>query len=190
MNKVLSMLVVSSFLRVPLNLHAQEHQADPVAIAGAEKPVQILDKGVINVNLQEPANVDWSTGKGRKDGILKWAVEDNYAQKAPGMFLRGFSNLAFGWAEILTHPVRWSQNAPLGIGTLAGLVMGPVMATLRTASGAVDVTTFWVPFWHGVPMAKPALGLRDVKNYETIDDVNVYNRQVKRYGFNKLSDEY
>jgi putative exosortase-associated protein (TIGR04073 family) len=189
MNKAISAMLMLSFVLSPLTVSAQEHTPKPIVL-GTEKPVQVLDKGVVNPTLQEPANVDWSTGKGRKDGILKWAVEDNYLQKAPGMFLRGFSNVAFGWVEILTHPVRWSKNAPLGIGTLAGIIVGPVMGTLRTASGAVDIATFWVPFWHGVPMPKAALGLRDVHHYDVIDDVNVYNEQVKRYGFNGLSDKY
>lgn len=187
MKKLLIVFCALSILISPLTAFADEVAATSLEVG---KPVQVLSHGNIVAGLKEPATVDWSTGKGRKDGVLEWAVDDNYLKKTPGMFLRGFSNAGFGWAEIITHPVRWSKNAPLGLGTLAGLVVGPVMGVLRTSSGAVDLTTFWVPFWHGVPMAKPALGLHDVHNYGTIEDVDLYNKQVKRYFFNKTSDEY
>jgi hypothetical protein len=68
--------------------------------------------------------------------------------------------------------------------------MGPTVGVLRTTSGVVDIGTCWVPFWHGVPMKKPVLGLHDVHNYGEIEDVDAYNQSTKRYFFNKLSDEY
>ncbi len=156
------------------------------------KPVQFLQKGYIdNTNFRkEPATVDWVTGKGRKDGVLEWAVDDNYLKKVPGMFGRGFSNVTFGWADVITHPFRWSKNAPLGLGTVMGLVMGPLVGTLRTASGAIDLATCWVPFWHGIPMKKQVLGLHDIANYGTIEDVNQYDHKTKRYFFNYLSEDY
>lgn len=189
MKNAIMLLCVLSLVAGTTPAYAQEIATKAVSV-NIEKPVQVLDKGIVNETLKEPAGVDWSTGKGRKDGALKWAVADNYLKKVPGMFLRGFSNTAFGWVEILTHPVRWSKNAPLGLGTLYGFVMGPVMGTLRTSSGALDLATCWVPFWHGIPMSKPALGLHDVHYYDTIDDVDQYNHETRRYGFNKLSDEY
>ena len=183
------LLCVFSIILSPVALYAQE-----VAATAAEpKPIQFLTKHgyVDNTSaMKEPARVDWVTGKGRKDGVLEWAVDDNYLKKLPGMFGRGFSNVTFGWADILTHPFRWSKNAPAGLGTVMGLIMGPFVATLRTTSGAVDIATCWVPFWHGVPMKKPVLGLHDVQNYGAIEDVNEYNHQTKRFFFNKLSDEY
>ena len=185
MKKLVTLFCVLTLVLAPTALYAD----DTPAAEG--KPVQVLQKGYIVSNLQEPATVDWSTGNGRKDGVLEWAVNDNYLKKSTGMLGRGFSNTAFGWAEVITHPLRWSENAPLGLGTVAGLIVGPIMGTLRTASGAIDVATFWVPSWHGVPMAKPALGLHDVHNYgTTVNDVNEYNHQTKRYFFNKLSDEH
>ena len=189
MKQYLSLLLALAFALAPSAVYADEI-ATSTAISGEAKPIQILKNGYIMPSLQEPATVDWSTGRGRKDGVLEWAVDDNYLKKTSGMFLRGFSNAGFGWAEVITHPVRWSKNAPLGLGTTAGLIVGPVMAVLRTASGVIDIATCWVPLWHGVPMSKPALGLHDVHNYGTIDDVEAYDHQVKRYFFNKLSDEY
>lgn len=195
MRRLASLVCALSIMLAPAALFADDAPATPAA---PTKPVQFLTKkspigkGFVDTTgaYKEPAQVDWVTGKGRKDGVLEWAVDDNYLKKAPGMLGRGFSNTAFGWVDVVTQPIRWSKNSPLGTGTLIGLVMGPVVGTLRTTSGVVDLGTFWVPFWHGVPMKKPALGLHDVTNYGTIEDVAKYDRKVKRYGFNKLSDEY
>ena len=180
MKKAVAWFFVLSLVLAPIALYADEAALEV-------KPIQFLNKkGYLdNTNaIKEPANVSWATGKGRKDFALKWAVDDNYLKKTPGMFLRGFSNAAFGWVEVLTQPIRWSKNAPLGVGTLTGVIVGPTMAVLRTTSGALDIGTCWLPFWHGVPMSKPALCLHDVHNYETVEDVNAYNQEVKRYLFN------
>ncbi len=105
----------------------------------------------------QPAN--WTTGQGRKDWMVRGATSDNYLEKAPAMLFRGLHNVAFGWVEIISQPVRHSKNAPLGVGTATGLIMGPVMAITRTGSGLVDVLTFWIPGFHGWPLPKPVIGL-------------------------------
>ena len=188
MKKLIALLCALSFVLAPAALYADD------AVAAPGKPVQVLTtKGYINTMAQEPAGADWSTGKGRKDGVLKWAVDDNYLKKVPGMFARGLSNAAFGWVEILTQPLHWSRNAPLGLGTLMGVIVGPIKGISRTASGALDLGTCWIPFWYGVPMSKPALGLHDVHNYgaiATVEDVDKYNHQTKRYFFSGLKEEY
>lgn len=166
--------------------------AATATISAEAKPIQFLRNDYIdNTNMRkEPATVDWVTGKGRKDGVLEWAVDDNYMKKVPGMFGRGFSNVTFGWADIITHPIRWSKNAPLGLGTAMGLIMGPFVAVLRTTSGAIDIATCWLPWWHGLPMKKQVLGLHDVAHYGSIEDVNEYDHQTKRYFFNYLNEDY
>ena len=183
MKKLLSVLFILAIIVAPVALYAD-------APASEGNPPQIIKHGYIMPALQEPATADWSTGKGRKDWVIRWATDDNYLKKAPGMLLRGTSNVAFGGVDALTYPIHSSQDAPLGIGTAQGLIMGPVVATMRLASGAVDVATFWLPFWHGVPMKKPVLGLHDVHRYGVIADSDEYNHQTKRYFFNKLSDKY
>ncbi len=188
MKRMVILFCVLSIMLAPVISYADDAAVATTTTTG--KPVQVLKHDYVVPMLQEPAGVTWSSGEGRKDGVLEWAVDDNYLKKTPAMFLRGFSNAGFGWAEILTHPVRWSRNAPLGIGTLTGLIVGPVMAVLRTTSGAIDLATCWVPFWYGVPMGKPALGLHDVHHFGTIDDVDQYHHDTKRYLFDKLSDEY
>lgn len=197
MKKLLSLFLALAFILSPLAAYADDATsvttATSTTVTTTEgNPIQLLHKGYIdNSHLRkEPARVDWVTGKGRKDGVLEWAVDDNYLKKTAGMFGRGFSNVSFGWADVITHPFRWSKNAPLGLGTVMGLVMGPFVAVLRTTSGALDIATCWLPFWHGIPMKKQVLGLHDVANYGTIEDVDVYDAQTKRYFFNYLDESH
>ena len=199
MKKLLSLFCALAIILTPIAAFADEVPVMTTAkttttsdVAPEAKPIQFLHDGYLdNSHLRkEPGTVDWVTGKGRKDGVLEWAVDDNYLKKTAGMFGRGFSNVTFGWADIITHPFRWSRNAPLGLGTAMGLVMGPFVAVLRTASGALDVATCWVPWWHGIPMKKQVLGLHDVTYYGSIEDVNEYNHKTKRYFFNYLSKDY
>jgi len=164
MKKLISLVCLLTIVVSPASLLAED---------GVIVPPQTLKKGSIVSVLQEPAGFDWVTGKGRKDWSIRWAADDNYLKKAPGQLLRGTSNVAFGWMDVLTHPIRSSKNAPAGLGTIQGIIMGPIVATLRLVSGAVDVATFWIPFWHGVPMKKQVLGLHDVTNYGTIADVEL-----------------
>lgn len=195
MKKLLSLFLALAFILSPLAAFADDATSvtTTTTVTSTEaKPIQLLHKGYIdNTNFRkEPAQVDWVTGKGRKDGVLEWAVDDNYLKKTAGMFGRGFSNVSFGWADVITHPFRWSKNAPLGLGTVMGLIMGPFVAVLRTSSGALDIATCWLPFWHGIPMKKQVLGLHDVANYGTIEDVNEYDAQTKRYFFNYLDESH
>ena len=189
MKKAVVLLCILSIALSPSLVYAAYE-----TIAGNEpKPLQQLTEQqyVDNTNVvKEPASFDWSTGKGRKDTMVRWAVDDNYLKKMPGMIVRGFSNTAFGWIEIFRHPFTWSKNAPIGTGYITGLIMGPVVAVLRMTSGVVDLATFWVPFWNGIPMPDPVLGLHEVNHYDTIEDAGTYDYKTKRYFFNKLSKDF
>jgi putative exosortase-associated protein (TIGR04073 family) len=186
MQKWIAVLCAMSMLIAPYALFADDEGV------GTKPPEYLTKKEYVDTtgDTKEPASFDWTTGKGRKDWVLKWAVDDNYLKKTPGMFLRGVENVALGWTEILTQPFRWPKNSPFVTGLLSGLIMGPVNAVLRTSSGALDIATCWVPFWHGLPMRKPVLGLHDVHNYGTLEDVPSYDHQTKRRMFNWLKEEY
>ena len=140
-------------------------------------------QGEVDSTLSHVGSTDWNTGKGRHDAVVRWATDDNYFVKATGMLGRGFSNLTGGWTELFIQPVNWSKNSPIVLGQVEGLVMGATMGTLRTLSGALDVATFWVPFWYGAPMGKPAIGLNDVHEFEVITDAEAYDQSTKRYMF-------
>jgi putative exosortase-associated protein (TIGR04073 family) len=160
-------------------------------VTGFAGTVHVMNSDhVIDVNLQEPDNVNWVTGHGRKDWVLHWATDDNYLKKFPGMTFRGISNAAFGWVELLTHPIRWNRNAPAGFGLFTGLIMGPIVGTLRTVSGAIDIATGWIPFWYGVPMEKPVLGLHDVHEYEVIESAEAYDYRTKRFFFDGNKEDF
>jgi putative exosortase-associated protein (TIGR04073 family) len=103
--------------------------------------------------------MQWTTGKGRNDWTVRHADSENYFAKAPSQLFRGLHNVAFGWGEVISHPIRTTKNAPLVVGTATGLVTGPVTAVLRTGSGLIDVLTFWIPGFNGWGMPKPVLGL-------------------------------
>jgi len=144
----------------------------------------VLDsREVVDSKLSEPAGSNWVTGEGRHDLFIKWASSDNYVKKSIGMFHRGLSNTAAGWTELFLQPYRWSKNSPVLVGQVYGLLAGVTWAVLRTTSGALDVATFWIPGFRGVPLTKPVLGLHAVHEYETIEDPTSYNDSVSKAGF-------
>jgi len=144
----------------------------------------VLDKqDVVNNTKMEPAGSNWVTGEGRHDLFIKWASSDNYFAKATGMLHRGISNVAGGPFELFLQPYRYSKNSPIVIGQFYGLLAGITWATLRTASGALDLATFLVPWFYGVPLTKPVLGLHTVHEYEVIEDAVAYNESVTKRGF-------
>ena len=144
----------------------------------------VLNKdGSVDSTQSHVKSTDWNTGLGRHDAVIRWAAGENYWLKTVGMFDRGASNTLAGWSEFFIQPVNWSKNSPVVVGQINGLVMGLTMGTLRTASGILDLATCWIPFWRGIPMGKPALGLKNVHTYETIEDAEAYDQSTKEYFF-------
>ena len=65
-----------------------------------------------------------------------------FAEKATSTLLRGATNTAFGWTELLTEPtaeVERTGNLAVGVGKGIG------RAVTRTAAGIGELFTFWVP---------------------------------------------
>lgn len=149
----------------------------------------ILENGEISKKHAHVGSTDWNTGKGRHDAVVRWAASDSYVKKSVGMLGRGISNVGSGWSELIIQPYNWSKNSVVIVGQAQGVVMGATMATLRTLSGALDVATFWVPVWRGIPMGKPALGLNDVHEFEVIEDAEAYDASTKRYFFEEGYDD-
>ena len=139
--------------------------------------------GEVDTQLKHVGSTDWDTGRGRHDAVVRWAAGDSYYLKTVGMFGRGVSNTVAGWSEFFLQPIRWSKNSPVVVGQVNGLAMGLLMGTLRTLSGVVDITTCWIPWWRGIPMGKPALGLKDVHEFKTIEDPEAYNQSTKKSFF-------
>jgi len=79
------------------------------------------------------------------------SYDDNYAKGAGAKLVRGLSNAALGWVEILRQPVinenKWE-----------GVSKGFVYAVGRTGSGVLEAATFFVP-QADIPLPTPACPL-------------------------------
>lgn len=76
-----------------------------------------------------------------------------YGRKFGGMLGRGVINVTTCFVDLLVNVVNETRIGPPLIGSLVGLGKGVGCGTLRLLSGAVDVTTFWVPGFNGFPVS-------------------------------------
>jgi putative exosortase-associated protein (TIGR04073 family) len=81
------------------------------------------------------------------------AESADYGRKAGGMLGRGLLNVGTCFIDVLAGTVNESRQGPPIIGTLVGVVKGTGCGVLRAASGVVDVGTFWVPGFNGMPVS-------------------------------------
>ena len=65
-----------------------------------------------------------------------------YTQKAGVTLMRGVTNTAFGWTELLVQP---SAEVERGGNLLVGIGKGMGYAVTRTAGGVGELFTFWLP---------------------------------------------
>ena len=77
------------------------------------------------------------------------AESPEYGRKFGGMIGRGVINVATCFVDVLVNLVNETRNGPPVVGTLVGVGKGVGCTTLRALSGAVDLTTFWVPGFNG-----------------------------------------
>lgn len=76
-----------------------------------------------------------------------------YGEKAIGMIGRGLLNGVTCFVDPLVQTVNETKAGPPLIGTLTGLAKGTGCGVLRLGSGVVDVVTFWVPGFNGLPVS-------------------------------------
>ena len=76
-----------------------------------------------------------------------------YGEKWLGMLARGVLNVSTGFVDVLTRTLNESKSGPPILSTARGLVVGAGCGILRTASGAIDLVTFWVPGFNGAPVS-------------------------------------
>ncbi len=88
-----------------------------------------------------------------KMSIHQKAEAGGDGEKMVGMLGRGVLNLTTGFADILAQTIHESKVGVPVYGTLKGLAQGTACGLLRTASGAVDLVTFWIPGFNGAPVA-------------------------------------
>jgi len=85
--------------------------------------------------------------------IHESAESPEYGRKFGGMIGRGVVNGLTGFVDILVNLVNETRDGPPLVGTLVGVSKGVGCGVLRTLSGAVDLTTFWVPGFNGIPVS-------------------------------------
>ncbi len=76
-----------------------------------------------------------------------------YKQKLGGMLGRGLLNAVTCFVDVIVNTVNDTRTGPPLIGTLTGVAKGTGCGVLRLGSGAVDVVTFWVPGFNGIPVS-------------------------------------
>jgi putative exosortase-associated protein (TIGR04073 family) len=86
-----------------------------------------------------------------------WEMSDSpkYGEKAGGMLGRGLLNVVSCFVDIPVQMVRGAeQKKPEFMGALGGLATGAGCTILRAGSGVIDVATFWIPNFHGLPVSR------------------------------------
>jgi hypothetical protein len=81
------------------------------------------------------------------------AESPEYGRKAGGMLGRGLLNGITFFVDTPVNIVNETRTGPPFIGTLVGLGKGLGCSTFRLLSGGVDVLTFWVPGFNGIPVS-------------------------------------
>lgn len=81
------------------------------------------------------------------------AESQEYGRKFGGMIGRGLINAATCFVDLIVNVVNETRTGSPLIGTLVGVGKGTGCTSLRVLSGAVDLTTFWVPGFNGFPVS-------------------------------------
>ncbi len=88
------------------------------------------------------------------EDVWQMANSSQYGKKVGGMLGRGIINVATCFVDIIVQTVDGTKVGPPFVGTLTGLGGGIGCAALRVSSGAVDVLSFWVPGFNGIPVGR------------------------------------
>lgn len=89
-----------------------------------------------------------------QDDVWEAADSPAYGTKFAGMLGRGLINIATCFVDVIVQTVDGTKEGPPFVGTLTGLGGGIACTALRVSSGALDVVTFWVPGFNGIPVAR------------------------------------
>jgi putative exosortase-associated protein (TIGR04073 family) len=95
-----------------------------------------------------------SSAYAASESVYDMANSQSYGKKAGGMLGRGLVNFATCFVDIIVQTVNGTQDGPPFVGTLTGLGSGLGCTALRAGSGALDIVTFWVPGFNGIPVSR------------------------------------
>ena len=88
------------------------------------------------------------------ENVWEMANSPQYGKKVGGMLGRGLVNVATCFVDLIVQTVEGTQDGPPFVGTMTGLGGGLGCSALRVTSGALDVLTFWVPDFNGIPVGR------------------------------------
>ncbi len=87
--------------------------------------------------------------------VWEMAQSPVYKEKVGGMLGRGLLNVVSCPIDIPVSTVNGAKNTkPEFIGAIGGFATGAACTILRAASGIIDVATFWVPGFNGLPVSR------------------------------------
>ena len=87
--------------------------------------------------------------------VWDMADSEQYGEKAGGMLGRGLLNAATCFVDMPVGAVNGAKKTkPEFVGGVGGFATGAVCTIFRAASGVLDVATFWVPSFHGIPICR------------------------------------
>ncbi len=112
------------------------------------------------------------------ESIWEMAKSDQYGKKAGGMLGRGLVNAATCFVDLIVQTVNGTQDGPPFVGTLTGLGGGLACTALRATSGVLDVGTFWVPGFNGIPVSKDYANCLDLEEESPAPEQTSYAAPV------------
>ena len=87
--------------------------------------------------------------------VWQMADSEKYGEKAGGMLGRGLLNAATCFVDMPVGAVNGAKKTkPEFLGGVGGFAAGAVCTIFRAASGVLDVATFWIPGFHGIPICR------------------------------------
>lgn len=87
--------------------------------------------------------------------VWEMAQSPKYGEKAGGMLGRGLMNVVTCPVDIPVQMVGSAKkNKPEFVGAIGGLATGAVCTVTRAGSGILDVVTFWIPGFYGLPVSR------------------------------------
>ena len=89
------------------------------------------------------------------DVFSSWANSDNYAEKVPGMMLRGLSNAAVSPFDLLMGPVHEYKDNPGWAAPATGILRGVQDTVDRLGRAMFDVGGSIFPKFNGFANYKP-----------------------------------
>ena len=92
---------------------------------------------------------------GYAKNVWDMAQSPKYGDKALGMLGRGLLNVVSCPVDIPVSMVNGAKtNKPEFMGAVGGFATGVVCTILRAGSGIIDVATFWIPGFNGLPVSR------------------------------------